>query len=255
MTDTNMKTDERWIRVVLSKMGSIPADKLWGRGETNGRKETISARPQENGAFTGLSASAQGGLSESDKLSLEIPRERVHVAAMKTLPSLFSLAGFLCATALMAATDAPAPSSAIDISFEKPEEFTDFTMSYSQKDYQQESLMAEFREHLQRRIEPRLAPGQKLTIKFTDIDLAGDFEPWQTRTNNDIRIVKELYPPRVKLEFKLLNADGSVAAEGKRSLSNLSFMSSIAIPQSDSLRYDKELLSDWVRNEFPQTKK
>jgi len=174
---------------------------------------------------------------------------------MKTLPSLFSLAGFLCATALMAATDAPAPASTVEISFEKPEEFTDFTLSYSQKDYQQESLMAEVRQHLQQRVSPRLAAGQKLVVKFTDIDLAGDFEPWQVRTNNDIRIVKDLYPPRMKLEFKLLNADGSVAAEGKRSLSNLAFMSSVAIPQSDSLRYDKELLSDWVRSEFPPAKK
>ena len=174
---------------------------------------------------------------------------------MKTLPILCSIAGLICATGLMAATDAPVTPSAVEVSFEKPEEFTDFTHSYTQKDYQQDGLMAEIREHVQQRAASRLAAGQKLVVKFTDIDLAGDFEPWRVSTNQDIRIVKDLYPPRMKLEFKLLNADGSVAAEGKRSLVNLGFMSSLAFPQSDPLRYDKEMLTDWLRTELTQRKK
>ncbi|WP_415908919.1 DUF3016 domain-containing protein [Oleiharenicola sp. Vm1] len=148
-----------------------------------------------------------------------------------------------------------AKPSPVEVTFENPAEFTDFTQSYSSKDYGQDGLMTQFREFLQERIAARLAPGQRVEIKFKNIDLAGDFEPWRGPRADDIRIVKEIYPPRASLDFRLLNADGSVAAEGHRDLSNLGFMTAIAFPQSDPLRWDKDLLSDWVRREFPAKKK
>ena len=38
-------------------------------------------------------------------------------------------------------------------------------------------------------------------IRVTEVDLAGDFEPWRGPQFQDVRIVKDLYPPRVNLEF------------------------------------------------------
>ena len=52
-----------------------------------------------------------------------------------------------------------------------------------------------------------LPAGQTLTVTFTDIDLAGDFEPWRGGQAMDIRIVKDVYPPRMDLE----STDHSVA--------------------------------------------
>jgi len=177
---------------------------------------------------------------------------------MKALRPVLLLAGALCGVSLAfaGADNSPAAKpSPVEVTFENPAEFTDFTQSYSSKDYGQDGLMTQFREFLQERIAARLAPGQRVEIKFKNIDLAGDFEPWRGPRADDIRIVKEIYPPRASLDFRLLNADGSVAAEGHRDLSNLGFMTAIAFPQSDPLRWDKDLLSDWVRREFPAKKK
>lgn len=182
---------------------------------------------------------------------------------MKALRPLLLLAGALCGASLafaaadQAAVSAPktAPASPVEVTFDNPAEFTDFTQSYSSKDYGQDGLMSQFREFLQDRIASRLAPGQRVEIKFKDIDLAGDFEPWRGPRADDIRIVKDIYVPRAKFDFRLLNADGTVAAEGHRELSNLGFMTSIAFPQSDALRWDKDMLNDWVRREFPAKKK
>lgn len=179
---------------------------------------------------------------------------------MKALRPILLLAGALCGASMAFAADqaptAPkASTSPVEVVFDNPAEFTDFTQSYSSRDYGQEGLMTQFREFLQDRIAPRLAAGQRVVITFKDIDLAGDFEPWRGPRADDIRIVKDVYVPRAKLEFRLLNADGTVANEGRRELSNLGFMTSIAFPQSDSLRWDKELLNDWVRREFPTKKK
>jgi hypothetical protein len=179
---------------------------------------------------------------------------------MKALRPILFLAGALCGASLAFAADkAPAakttPASPVEVTFENPAEFTDFTQSYSSKDYGQDGLMAEFREFLQNRAASRLAPGQRLLISFKDIDLAGDFEPWRGVRADDIRIVKDIYVPRMKLDFRLVNADGTVAAEGHRELSNLGFMTAIAFPQSDSLRWDKDMLNDWLRREFPTKRK
>ena len=40
--------------------------------------------------------------------------------------------------------------------------------------------------------------GCKLTMTFTDIDLAGDFEPWRGPQADDIRIIRDIYPPNFK---------------------------------------------------------
>lgn len=114
--------------------------------------------------------------------------------------------------------------------------------------------MEQLRTYVQERAAMRLAPGQKLQVKFTNIDLAGDFEPWRGPQMSDVRIVKEIYPPRATIEFKLLNADGSVAAQGERKLQNLGFLMSTPFPRDDSLRWDKEMLNDWLAQEFPRKK-
>ncbi len=182
-----------------------------------------------------------------------------HGAGMKALRPILLLAGALCGVSMVFAADkAAAPKSSpssVEVIFDKSAEFTDFTQSYSSRDYGQEGLMEQFREFLQERIAPRLETGQRVVITIKDIDLAGDFEPWRGPRADDIRIVKDIYVPRVKLEFRLLNADGSVASEGQRDLKNLGFMMSTPFPQSDSLRWDKDMLNDWIRREFPAKKK
>lgn len=172
---------------------------------------------------------------------------------MKALRPLLFLAGALCGTLAFAAEKTSTPSP-VEVTFQNPAEFSDFTDSSTSRDSGQEHLMDQMRAHLQDRAAARLAPGQKLQIKFTNIDLAGDFEPWRGPQMNDIRIVKDLYPPRATIEFKLINADGSIAAQGERKLQNLGFLMSSPFPRDDSLRWDKDMLNDWLAQEFPRKK-
>jgi hypothetical protein len=106
-------------------------------------------------------------------------------------------------------------------------------------------------EHLQRVTAPRLAEGQKLAITFTDIDLAGDFQPGARPQMMDVRLIKEIYRPRMTLKFVLTGADGKTLKEGDRTLMDLNFMVNINITdRNDPLFYDKELLTAWVQKEF-----
>ena len=91
-------------------------------------------------------------------------------------------------------------------------------------------------------------------MKFTDIDLAGEYEPQRGPQFMDVRIVKDIYPPRFDLEFKLTGADGKVISSGKRQLRDLNFMSRLVLPSSEPLRYEKDILKDWLRGEIKSAK-
>lgn len=108
-----------------------------------------------------------------------------------------------------------------------------------------------------RRDAQRVLPaGDRLHVKITDIKLAGDFEPWRGPNSQDIRIIKDIYPPRMDLHFTLTDADGKVLREGNRKLRDLAFLQHPIGPFSstDPLRYDKRLIRDWVQREFKHQK-
>jgi hypothetical protein len=150
--------------------------------------------------------------------------------------------------AVAASTDKPAAT--VEVTFVAPEKFTDAKEDYMDSEKGRDALLSELKQHLEKRGAKHLSANQRLEIKVTEVDLAGDFEPWRGPQFHDVRIVKDLYPPRVNLEFRLIGADGKVISEGKRELRDLGYMLSLAMPTSDPLRYDKEMLTDWLRREF-----
>lgn len=174
------------------------------------------------------------------------------------LRNVILLSGFLAAAhAIAAASSAPAVTmdSRITVQFLEPEKFTDIRDSWADTtDSQREWVLSEIRKFVQARGDSNLREGLHLKVEFTDIDLAGDFEPWRFRTNQDIRVVKEIYPVRIKLVFQLTDSTGTVLAEGERRLTDFGRASSF-MPGSDPLRLEKEVLRDWLAREFREFRK
>jgi hypothetical protein len=108
--------------------------------------------------------------------------------------------------------------------------------------------------HLKERAPAFLQYGQRLTVTFTDIDLAGDFPPRPPVGGNDIRIIKTSYPPRMKLYFAVHTAKGRLIKDGTRVLQDLNFQTSTAdvmSSKSEPLFFFKKILTDWLDDEFP----
>ncbi|MEO6875061.1 MAG: DUF3016 domain-containing protein [Opitutaceae bacterium] len=175
---------------------------------------------------------------------------------MKTYPKLLLgiVAGLAAISAVLAADPAPKKDSRIEVVFTQPEKFTDVRDSYTGSEMGRKAILDQIRDYLVREAKHYVPEGQKLTIDFTDIDLAGDFEPWRGSQGMDIRIVKDIYPPKMDFDFKLTAADGTVIKEGKRQLRDLMFMSKLSINRTDPLRYEKAMLDDWMRGDFPRAK-
>ena len=175
---------------------------------------------------------------------------------MKTSRMLFSAVLGLAAAGMACAADAAGKPVGVraDVTFVQPEKFSDVRDAYSPSEMGRNGILDQLRDYIVNRADHYLPEGQKLTILFTDIDLAGDFEPWRGGQNMDIRVVKDIYPPKMDFDFKLTDADGKVLKEGKRQLRDLMFMSKLNLNTNDALHFEKTLLDDWFQKEFPRGK-
>jgi hypothetical protein len=173
---------------------------------------------------------------------------------MKTLRIVFTvLLGFTVGAAVQAA-DPKAPARA-EVSFVEPEKFSDAADGQRGSDFGRESNLAELKEHFLRRANAYVPEGQRLEITVTDVDLAGEVEPWRSPQMQDIRIIKDIYSPRIDLSYRLVGASGAVIKEAKSQLRDLTFMMNINANRNDPRVYEKTLIDDWMRKEFGRTKK
>jgi hypothetical protein len=142
----------------------------------------------------------------------------------------------------------PAAAAETDIAFVHPERFTDVGRDARHND--REDYLARLRAHLAERVARWLPPGERLEVRITDVDMAGDFEPW-TGSRDDIRIFRAVDAPRIDLAFRLLAADGKVRQEGQRQLVDRSYLNGGDVRSSDDpLRFEKALLDRWIAREF-----
>ncbi len=173
---------------------------------------------------------------------------------MNNLTLLLALCMGLAPAAGWAAAGVPSAGHAT-VEFFEPEKFTDVRDSYL-GDASRTTYLEQIRDHLLDQAKYHVPAGHTLAVTITDIDMAGDFEPWLGPRWTDIRIVKDIYPPRIDLVFRLTDSAGQVVREGRRELRDLAFLMKITMAfRDDSVRHEKALLDDWLRAEFPRLRK
>src|SRR5208282_6087849 len=132
---------------------------------------------------------------------------------MKILRLLSVFLGLAAACALRADVAKAAPRT--EVIFDHPEKFTDIRDMDSPTEQGQAAILDKIRDYLVQETAPMVPEGYKLSIVFTDIRLAGNFEPWRGAQWDEIR----------DLDFQL------------RQLLNY----------EDNLRYEKDILLEWAR--------
>ncbi|MCE7031144.1 DUF3016 domain-containing protein [Lysobacter sp. GX 14042] len=164
------------------------------------------------------------------------------------------------AVALAACATTPVASSGpgqlqaggpVSVSWSDPAGFSEITRGRDRIDTLRGTWVRDLAAHLRDSAAGRLGPGEQLEVELLDVDRAGDYEPWRGPNADDIRILRDIYPPRITLRFRHLGAQGQVLAEGERRLSDSGFMSRTpAFRNNDPLRYEKQLLDDWLGREL-----
>jgi len=161
------------------------------------------------------------------------------------------LAAALCSTYAIAAESLELVSR-ISVVFVKPEQFTDVKRADFKPN--SEAILDAIARFMRETGEEILPADMNLGIRVTDIDLAGNFEPWRGPQSDQVRITNQLYPPRFVLEFRVTGARGHVILSGKRNLTDLNYQLRTFYPVDDYLRNEKDLLRQWFREEFGKLK-
>lgn len=152
-------------------------------------------------------------------------------------------------------TDPDAPRAlpadgSVDVRWTDPSAFTDIRYSGNRIEAQRGNWVEQLAEHLRTRAEKRLPAGQRLDVEITDIRRAGSYEPWRGPQLQDVRILRDIYPPRIALRFQLTDAGGVVLSEGQRTLSDPGYLMGSQVNDGDPLRHEKHLIDRWLQREI-----
>jgi hypothetical protein len=165
---------------------------------------------------------------------------------MKALRLVPLALGFALTLAARSA-DVPGPTVPVNVVFDHPERFTDVKDANFPTDSGRDAILSRIRDFIVREATRTLPAGDDLTITFTDIDLAGDYEPWHGAQWDDVRVVKDIYPPAFKFTYSVTDSSGKVLKQGSENIRDLNFQTRLVLDTSDTLRYEKDILKDWVR--------
>ena len=184
---------------------------------------------------------------------------------MSRASRLLLLVVVLLATAASAAasaktrnvTDPDAPRSLpeagrVQVQWTDPAQFSDLKFSGNRWRAAQGNWVEQLAEHVRESAEKRLPEGEKLEVTITDIHRAGRYEPWHGMQMQDVRFLRDHYPPSMSMEFRLYGADGQLLAEGSRALRDTGYLTSGggSATARDNLYYEKRMIDGWVRDEL-----
>lgn len=173
--------------------------------------------------------------------------------ASLVLASLLSL-GLAAQAAPRTITDPQAPRALaaegpVSVSWSDPSTFSEVKQSRNRFEAERGNWVQQLAEYVRSRAAKSLAPGQTLQVTLLDIKRAGDYEPWRGPGASDVRILRDIYPPRISLQYELKGSNGQVLDSGQADLRNTGYLQTSPRLQSstDPLRYEKGLIDDWVR--------
>lgn len=172
------------------------------------------------------------------------------------IPRMPALGRALAATALAfvaaAALARSAPPDRIEVTWAPTKQLSEVKNNPSHRGWMRPNDWEEqLGDYLRRQADRVLPPGERLQVHVDDINLAGEFEPWHIEPGmEDVRIMKDIYPPRMDVHYKLLAADGHVIREGEAKLRDPGYLQRAVANTTDPLRYDKRMIGDWLRREF-----
>ncbi|MFZ6758990.1 DUF3016 domain-containing protein [Undibacterium sp. Ji50W] len=152
----------------------------------------------------------------------------------------------ICTLMLLATAMAgPAYAGSAKVSWQEPEKFTDIRPTNESKIGFQERVIKEF-DRMFDDLAKKLPDGYEWNITVTDVDLAGDVRPFFSPMVNDIRVIKDLYWPRMSFRFDLKDEQGKTVASGTEDVKDMNFLTRMGVASGHtSFQYEEQMLRDW----------
>ncbi|MDT3486054.1 DUF3016 domain-containing protein [Stenotrophomonas maltophilia] len=176
------------------------------------------------------------------------------LAAALLLASALAAGGANAAPRAVTDPEAPRALQAdgpVSVKWDDPAKFTEIRQSSNRFEAERGDWVQQLARYVQTTAAKPLQSGQTLDVTLVDIKRAGDYEPWHGPRGRDIRIMRDIYPPRITLQYTLKDASGRIVSEGDARLSDTGYLHNVGLKsESDPLRYEKRLIDDWVKRQL-----
>lgn len=152
----------------------------------------------------------------------------------------------ICWITLAVMALAPAAARAdVQVNFIEPEKFSD---TKDNNGFRQPDVLKDIEAHLVAQAEKRL-PGRDVRFDVSDVDLAGEVEPFFWR-GQWLRVMRTVTSPSIELSYEVREG-GNVVQQGKTRLRDMNYQDGFnAYSGGDSLRYEKRMIDRWMQREF-----
>ncbi len=132
----------------------------------------------------------------------------------------------------------------------KFDDFTDIVPSHESKEMFRETIQKEFAlvfNHLAK----KLPDGFELEVTVTDLDLAGDLRPGMWLGAHEVRVMREIYWPRMNFSFELRNEKKEVIAKGVEQLRDMDYLRRVRMPSGNtSFEFEEKMIQEWFKKQI-----
>jgi len=136
-----------------------------------------------------------------------------------------------------------------EVTWTDHEKYRDIHPGSEGRKHFRERTFKNFEKHFAKLAE-HLPEGQVFKINVIDVDLAGDTH---SAGINQLRIVKEIYYPKMNFSYELVNTDSNIVTSGEIMLKDMNFMMGSNLKyRNESLGYEKKMLDDWFFDAFKE---
>jgi hypothetical protein len=141
----------------------------------------------------------------------------------------------------------PALSASSEVKWVNPDDYTDIRSGNLNRKKFKEQVFSQFEKHFEK-LATKLPEGQKLKIEVHNLDLAGDVNAGGMER---IRIVKEVYSPKMKFSYQLVGDNDTKISAGEANLKDMNFMGGTSMKyKHHSFGYEMKMLDHWFKETF-----
>ncbi|KQW41208.1 MULTISPECIES: DUF3016 domain-containing protein [unclassified Roseateles] len=133
----------------------------------------------------------------------------------------------------------------VQVNFVQPEKFSDIKDNHG---FKQLELLKDIEAHLVEQAAKRL-PGRDVRINVTDVDLAGEVEPFGRRMEW-LRVMRNITLPSIVFNYEVREGD-KIVQQGEVKLRDMNYQDGFyGYSNSDTLRAEKRMIDRWFKEEF-----
>lgn len=157
-------------------------------------------------------------------------------------------AGVLLAAVAFSAT---AFAGEAKVTWQNPEKYTDIRSGNQSQKSMLKSIDTSFSKEFSE-LAKKLPANYHMAVTVTNLDLAGEVDPIPSRMMDQIRVLKDLYYPKMTFDYQIHNAAGVAVLEGKDvTLKDMQYLSGTRSTQSsDSFYYERKMIREWFNKDI-----